>query len=209
MSDKSLKIGIFGGTRGVGFCALQQALEFGHFVTVLARNPDILNNSFSHKNLLVIKGDVLDRNAVESVVNGQDVIINSLGSKAGSDVNVCSQGTRVILQAIKDLNVKRILSVTSFGVGDSYKDASWAVRIFLWIIRKAIADKELEEEMIKESKLEWVILRPTGLTDGPIGDYKIGCNIPASMSVTRNNVADALLKQITSNEFLYKCPTVT
>ena len=84
------------------------------------------------------------------------------------------------------------------------------VRLFIWlIINNAIKDKEIQEKMIMESGLDWIILRPTGLSDGPIGEYKLACNIPSGMTVTRNNVADALLKQLTSNEFLKKCPTVT
>ncbi len=63
--------------------------------------------------------------------------------------------------------------------------------------------------MIKESSLEWIILRPTGLVDGPKSDYRISCEISASWSITRSNVADALLKQLNSDEFLFKCPTIT
>ena len=115
-----LKIGIFGGTRGVGRCALEQALDKGHTVTVLARNPQSLSD-IQNPRLHVVHGDVLDKNAVASVVAGQDVIINSLGGSLKSDVNICSQGTRVILDAMKDANVKRIITVSSFGVGDSYQ----------------------------------------------------------------------------------------
>lgn len=118
-----MKLGIFGGTRGVGYETVTQALEQGHSVTVLARDPSALDNIAEKSHLTIVQGSVLDRPAVDQVVKGQDVIINSLGNRgfSGPALTVCSEGTPVILDAMKTHQIKRVITVTSFGAGDSWK----------------------------------------------------------------------------------------
>lgn len=84
----------------------------------------------------------MDQEKVDQVVKGQDVIINSLG---GWD-KVCSEGTKIIVESMKKNGVKKIITCTSLGVGDSYKQCNFFTKAFInLVIRKPIADKCIQE----------------------------------------------------------------
>ena len=205
-----MKIGLFGGSQGVGFHFLEQALNKGHFITVLARTPSKITTS--HPNLKIIQGDVMNYESVNQVIQGQDVIVNCLGSTSltGDNITICSKGTEIIIQSMKKLQVKRILTVTSFGCGDSWKDTGIFASLFIYlVIGHLVRDKNIQESLIQESGLDWMIIRPSGLTNKePLGTYKVGSGI-SGMQISRRDVADFLVKQLDSDEFLFKTPTIT
>lgn len=197
---RALNIGVFGGSQGVGKHCITQALDMGHNITVLARDVTKLSDIEGNPKLKIVQGDVLNPDKVKEVVEGQNVIINSLG---GWD-DVASKGTQVIINAMKEKNVKRIITCSSLGVGDSYNECSFVTKAFIWaIISKPIADKNIQEKYLFESGLDSIIVRPGGLTDNPPkGLFKTqgvsGGRIP------RADVAAFMLKQLQSNEYLGK-----
>jgi putative NADH-flavin reductase len=71
-----MKLLIFGGTGRTGRALVEQALEQGHAVTVLARDPAKL--AMTHENLRVMKGDVADYESVEGTVKSQDAVLSAL-----------------------------------------------------------------------------------------------------------------------------------
>jgi putative NADH-flavin reductase len=102
-------------------------LEQGHSVTALLRHPHKLDDIPQAKkdHLTIVQGDVLNANDVEKAVQGNQVIITSLGGKnvldsSVGDASVCSQGTRCITAAQIKYKVERNIIVTSCGVGDSW-----------------------------------------------------------------------------------------
>ncbi|TPX50376.1 glucan endo-1,3-beta-D-glucosidase [Synchytrium endobioticum] len=198
-----IKIAVFGGTQGVGKHVVIKALECHHFVTVLARSPKKLADVVVNRHKLkIIQGDILhDPAAVDQVVDGQDVVIVSLGTtgvKKGPQAKVCSFGQKVINDAMKARGVKRLIVVTSIGVGDSIKHVSYSAYFFIkFVIYKAIADKEVQEDLVKSSGLDWTILRPTGLLDQPPRSlrYDYGEDLNGS-SIARAHVAEICLEVI-------------
>jgi putative NADH-flavin reductase len=124
-----MNIALFGATRGVGKEILLQGIERGHQVTALVREPSKLDISFA--NLQVIQGDVLNQNQVLKVLEGQDVAMVALGGKPGQNQRPCAQGTKNILAGMKQLRIKRIIAVTSLGIGDSRGQAGFFLRKFL------------------------------------------------------------------------------
>ncbi|TPX37532.1 hypothetical protein SmJEL517_g00491 [Synchytrium microbalum] len=205
-----MKLAVFGGTAGVGLEVVQQALEAGHSVNVLARSPEKLSHLLpADGKLTIITGDVLkDFDAVKHTVEGADAVIVSLGNRPVADTEMqgktCSIGQEKINEAMIATGVKRVLVVTSMGVGDSIKDVTYMASVFITtVLAKAIADKEIQEASVRSSGLDYTILRPTGLASKPKtgGKYLFAEHIYGP-TIARADVAEICLKMISSAEYV-------
>ena len=196
-----MQLAVFGGSQGIGLNCIQQALAHGHRVTALARTPAKI--TLTHPNLTLIAGDVLDAEAVARVVAGQDAVINSLGATADNPDDICTQGTRRILAAMQQHGVRRLITVTALGVGDSYDSVPLFFKaIIKTALRKAYADKESQERLIMGSDRDWIIVRPGGLSDDPAtGNYRLGHDVRAGR-VSRADVAAFVLTQLSDDAYL-------
>jgi putative NADH-flavin reductase len=206
-----MKIAVFGGTGGTGQEIVAQSLAKGYHVSVLVRDPGRLSDQFAAQ-LYVTVGDVLDFEKVEKTVWEVDAVVVSLGTRPDSPENIVSEGTKNIIQAMQEQGVKRLVVVTSLGVGDSKNQVPFAFKMIMkTALRKVMADKERQENLVRESDLDWVIVRPGGLTDGPRkGEYAFGIepSIVAG-SISRADLAEFVLKQVVENQFLRKAVAVT
>jgi putative NADH-flavin reductase len=203
-----MKIAIFGATGSVGRLAVNQALEQGHTVTASVRDPGKIETR--HEDLRLIKGDVMNAAAVEQTVQGQDAVLCILG--AGRKGKIRSEGTRQIIEAMKHAGVKRLICQSSLGVGDSRGNLNflWKYIMFGLLLRQAYADHVLQEEYVMKSDLDWTIIRPAAFTDGPrTGVYQHGFSGAAeglTLKISRADVADFLLWQLTEDTYLHKTP---
>lgn len=204
----TMKVAVFGATGGTGQQVVAQALAAGHTVQALARTPEKLP---AHAGLTVIAGNVLDPQAVARTVAGVDAVICSLGTSANNPPEVVSNGTANIIAAMDASAVRRLVVVTSLGVGDSKNQVPFAFRMIMQtVLRKVMEDKERQERLVRESGLDWVIVRPGGLTDGEAtGIYRFGLkrDIMAGQ-VARADVAGFVLKQLTDDTFLRQAPAI-
>lgn len=201
---------IFGATGGTGRELAKQALAQGHVVTAFARNPDKLD--IQHSNLNVTKGDVTDVAAIEQAVKGQDAVFSTLGSSSLKKNPTLVEGIRNIVQAMEKHGVQRFIYESSLGVGDSRKHLNFLVRFIVvpFVLRNAIADHTDKEQIIQQSQLDWVIVRPAGLTnESHKGDYKHGESIQYGAKISRADVADFMLKQASDNTYLHKTPGIS
>ena len=128
---------------------------------------------------------------------------------------ILSQGTKNVVAAMEKLGVKRFICESSLGLNESKKQAGFMLNyVFVpMLLRGIFADKKVQEKLIQESKLDWVIVRPARLTNGPrTGEYRNGFD-PADTSIegqiSRADVASFMLKQLTSDTFLGKTPGVS
>ena len=126
-----------------------------------------------------------------------------------------SNGTKSIVQAMEKLGVERFICESSLGVGDS-KGRLGLLYTYVLIplfLRGLFADKEVQERIIGDSRLDWVIVRPAALTNGPRrGAYRHGEDIGHWMftrKISRSDVADFMLKQLTENRYLHMTPGVS
>ncbi len=206
-----MKLAIFGATGGTGIELVKQALEQGHAVTAFVRDPARL--TIEDENLTFATGDVFDPASVAQAVQGQDAVVCALG--AGSDLKktaVRTTGTINIIGGMQAHNVKRLLVVTAMGVGESWNNLSLFNKIFFaTLLKNSRDDHESQEAAVKESGLDWTIVRPSGLTDTPrTGKYALGENIPAKTSkIARADVADLILKELGQNILIGKAVTIT
>ena len=126
-----MNIALFGATGGTGRQVLDQALAQGHLVSALVRDPAKLAE---RKGLTLVVGDVLDRDATTRCIQGTDAVICVLGSH-GSREPIEALGTRSILDAMRDNGVRRLIAVTSLGVGDSRAQINWALSDLVALLR--------------------------------------------------------------------------
>ncbi|MGB3135453.1 MAG: SDR family oxidoreductase, partial [Nodosilinea sp.] len=198
---------IVGATGGTGHELVKQALHQEHTVTGFSRHASKLATQYPA--LKVIEGDVADQAIVEKAVEGQDAVLSALGSSSLKRNPALTEGIKNIVKAMKQHHVKRLVYQSSLGVGDSRKQVSFLVRYIIipLVLRNAIADHEDKERIIRQSDLDWVIVRPAGLTDdSPTGDYRYGETIEFGAKIARADVADFMLKQVADNAFLQKTP---
>jgi putative NADH-flavin reductase len=206
-----MKVLILGATGTVGRELVTQALEMGHTVTAFARDPSKLE--IRHPSLEIIEGDVMDSAVVDQAVAGHDAVLVALG--AGVKGQVRSTGTRNIIQAMQKNNVRRLICLSTLGVGDSrvHLNFYWKYIMFGMLLRAAFADHVAQEEHVIRSGLDWTIVRPAAYTDGErTGNYRHGFPAAAKglkLKISRADVADFALNQLTDNSYVHKTPGVS
>ena len=205
-----MKLIIFGATGGTGRQCVDQALGQGHEVTAFVRRPEAL--AMQHPDLTIVQGDITDAGAVGRAITGHDAVISALGTRGGPAV--LPEGTRHILDAMQAAGVRRSLWVSSFGAGDSLQQMGWLSQTLIvkGLLRKAIEEKNAQEQIIMASGGDWIIARPGGLTDGPLtGAYRVtgpGDKV-GRPSISRADVADFMLKNLTDDRYVRKAVGLT
>ena len=203
-----MKIVIFGASGRTGIITVFQALEKGHQVIAFTRKSSSV--TIQHKNLLIHQGDILEYEKVKQAVEGQDVVISALGVESRKYTTVLSEGTANIIRAMNELKVKRFICMSSAGILGN-DGGFWFGKIILPLFLKQIfEDKKRQMKLIQESNLEWVLIRPVGLTDAPkTGKYQIYDKIPGSATIPRADVADFMLKLMTNKKYDKMMPAIS
>ena len=202
-----MNITIFGASGKTGIHTVFQALEKGHSVTAFTRKASKV--TIQHKNIKVIEGDILDYDKVRKAIEGQDAVVCALGVDIRKYNTILSDATLYIIRAMKECGVKRLICMSSAGILGN--DAGFLFgKIFIPLFLKEVfEDKKRQMKAIRESELDWVIVRPSGLTDSPkTGKYKITGHAPASRSIPRADVADFMLKLLTDKKYDRQMPAI-
>ena len=194
-----MKLLILGASQGTGALAAHVALDRGHIVTAFARSPHKL--ALEHPNLHKVAGDFHDAASVAATVAGQDaVLVTASATKLSAfkdEPQYFSKGVAHTIAAMKAHGVKRLVVLSALGTGDSRTLMPWPVRklVLDWLLKVPFADHAVQERMVMESGLEWVIARPSRLTDGPArGKYVATAELRAvPTAVARADVADFFL----------------
>jgi putative NADH-flavin reductase len=201
------RILIVGATGGTGRQLVAQALERGHIVTALARDPSALG--IEHPRLRVVQGDVLDYPSLEAAVRDQEAVISALGHKRFfQPTHILSEGTRNLLCAMEDQGVRRFVCETALGIGDSAGRLGLYYTLFVipFILPFYFWDKTRQECLIGASSMNWIIVRPGALTNGAKrGCYRHGRKVGSFLStvrISRADVADFMLNQLTDSAYL-------
>ncbi|MEO0771052.1 MAG: SDR family oxidoreductase [Cyanobacteria bacterium J06649_4] len=208
-----MKLVIFGATGTVGAKVVEQALEQGHQVTAFARTPAKLD--IQHPHLTLFQGDVMNLSSVEQAIQGQDAVVCALGGGKNLKSTVRSEGTQQIIRAMEQTGVRRLICQSTLGTGDSWGnlDFYWKYVMFGFLLRKVFADHQLQERYVKQSHLDWTIVRPSAFVDGPrTGSYRHGFpgdDKTTTLKISRADVADFLLQQLTTDTYLGKTPSLS
>ena len=200
-----MKVVVFGSTGGTGREIVRQALELGQEVTAFARHAQALG--ISHERLRTVEGDALRQVSVDAAIEGQDTVLSALGTRSlFKHVTLFSQSAELIVRSMESRGVRRLIVESSLGVGDSRGQlgllGTWiAVPIFL---ARIYADKERQESIITGSQLDWTIVRPAMLTNGPLtGNCRTWSGkapTPPASRISRADVAHLMLSILTKTE---------
>ncbi|MFY9772812.1 MAG: NAD(P)H-binding protein, partial [Xanthobacteraceae bacterium] len=172
----------------------------------------------SHPKLEKMAGDALEMATVKRALTGIDAVTQSLGVSAGPEIifeptRLFSKATQVLVTAMQEARVKRLICVTGFGVGDSRGSGGFLYNVALHLLLGRIYDdKDVQERIVRRSKLDWVIVRPVILTSGPKTKAYRALIDPLDWTcgfISRADVADFLVKQIDNDAFLHKTPVLT
>jgi putative NADH-flavin reductase len=210
---RASRVLIVGATGGTGRQLVQQALDRGLSVTALARDPSRLR--IDHPRLKVIQGNVLDERSIDAAMRGQEAVVSALGHKRFFyPTGILSDGTRNVVRAMETHGVRRLVCVTSLGIGDSAGrlGAFYTLFIIPVILPFYFWDKTRQERIIARSRVEWVIVRPGALTNGrKRGRCRHGRgvgNFLLTVRISRADVAEFMLDQLASDTYVGAAPGV-
>ena len=208
-----MKILVFGASGGTGRELLKQALDKGMEVTAFVRDATKVEDLQSPK-LAVVRGNILNVEEVGPVIAGHDAVLFAIGA-GPKRTSVREQGTRIVIEAMQAANVKRLVCLSSFGVGDSRTDLPIFTRYVVVgiFLRHAFADHERQEAVVKKCALDWTLVRPPHLKDGArTGTYQHGLTLAYGNIegwISRGDLADFMLKQLEDDRYIRQAPRVS
>jgi putative NADH-flavin reductase len=205
-----MKFVLFGASGKTGLLLLEELLSSSHEVVAYVRTKASI--ALEHPNLTVVEGQLNETDKLRSVIAGADACISTLGGASLSKHNdAIMQGIESIVRIMEEANVQRFLYLSSYGAGDSRKSMPQPVRFLIadLMLRVPLADHTTNENRIIGSGLDWTIVRPGGLTNGPktnkmrFGNESV--KLTGNPSISRANVAAFLANQLTDRAFLKQC----
>lgn len=206
-------IAVFGATGKTGRRVLERALAQGHEVRVLVRDPARLGPVDSRVHVVV--GDVLDPAKVEETVAGATAVVSVFGQVKGSPRSLQTDGTRLIVEAMRRHGVSRLVTLSGGGLRaeqDRPKLPDRLIRGALQLLAgHVLADAEGHLEVLRASGLEWTVVRGPRLTEEPgRGRYRVGwVGVDASTHISRDDLADFIVSQIEDRRFIGRMPFVS
>ena len=204
---------VFGASGATGNEVVKQALDRGHSVRAFVRDPGKFQ--IRHARLALVVGDVTEYASVDRAVRGANVVISALGSgnSLGSDPALI-EGIRNIIRAMDHAEVRRLVYLSMLGVGGSGRQLGFVDKYIVLplLLRYVMKDHAEKEALIERSALDWVIVRPPRLTNGPhTGRYRSGEDVRERTllaSISRADVADFMVKQLTDDRYVHRTPAV-
>ena len=212
-----MKVVIFGATGFSGQAILKEAIQQGHEVTILVRDPSKIKSQ--HNSLTVVQGDVMDRNAVASVLHHQEVVIQCLGVGGkgnGKPTTFISDATKIIIEEMEKNKVRKLIAMSNVGAGNSMTFYPWVfskviLPYFMKWLKVIIEDKNKMEPMIMNSNLNWTIVRCPNVIDKP---PKGICHATLDgrglkLSITLGDLAIFMVNQIRDNTYSKQAPCIS
>lgn len=183
-----MKVLVLGATGGTGRQIVTQARDAGHEVTAFDRHAAV---------------------SMAEAMNGQDAVISAIGRGRSLKANkLMATVVPEILSGLKAAGVRRVIFMSSLGVGASYDDSPFLAKLFFsTLLRGIYADKLIGERFIQATDLDWTIVKPSQLTDGPLtGKYRVGerLHLKGMPQISRADTAQFMLKQVSDATFLRK-----
>jgi putative NADH-flavin reductase len=201
-----MKILVLGATGGTGHEVVSQALEKGHLVTAFVRDPSRLKVPADR--LRVLTGTVTGDGApLAAAVRGQDVVISALGRGMSlKSEGLMAQTMPAIVRAMESEGIRRLIFTSAYGVGVTWRDVPLLGKIVINVfLRNLYADKAVGEAELQRSAIDWTLVYPVQLTNGPrTGRYRFGerLELHGLPRVSRADVADLILTQVQDRTYI-------
>jgi len=204
---------VIGASRGIGLETVKAALATGHKVRAFARSAPSID--ISDPNLTKITGDARARDEVTAAVQGVDAVIHTVGIAGASEAlfgtTLFSETTRTLVDAMQTAGIRRLLMVTGAGAGNSRGRINFLYDnvMFPLVLQRLYNDKDIAEDIVMQSGLDWTIARPGILTSREAaGRYKILNDAKDWRGgfISRADVADFLVKHLDDAALFRKTP---
>lgn len=200
-----MRVLVLGATGGVGRLVVENGLKRGHEVTALVRSPEKVGDLASP--VTVVTGDALDPRAVANAVTGQSAVIYALGAGNVRHTSLFSDSTRVLLTAMTQHAVRRLICVTGVGAGDTKGHGGFLYdRLVYPLFTKGVyADKDKQESLIRESQTDWTIVRPAPFRNArPSGPLRVVTDVDniTLRRIARVEVAEFLIDELEQNRYV-------
>ncbi len=197
-----MKLLLLGSTGRVGSGVLEKALNDGHKVHVLARHPEKL--AVYHENLTIHTGDATVNADLEKALEGCKSVISALGTDGGT---VLTDSIPIVIQAMMDRGIKRLITVGTAGILESRTEPGllrYQSNESRRRLTRAAEEHHRTYLAMKQSPLQWTVVCPTYLPDGPeTGNYRVEKDyLPMEgTQISTGDTADFVYKQLSSNDF--------
>ncbi|KAM9547250.1 flavin reductase (NADPH)-like isoform 3-T4 [Salvelinus alpinus] len=217
-----MKIAVLGATGQTGQYLVNQALQQGHAVTAIVRNPGKL--TVQHEKLKVVEGNIFSEDSLKLHFQGQDAVISCLGFPASflSGVTGYTLSMRAAVNAMREAKVNRIITMTSWYTDpNSGTQSSYLIRFLLLpMIRSVLSNMfEMEHFLKKTQDVNWTVVRPPGLKNLPAtgkefltheGYFVPDSNgLPVGSAVGRGDVARFMLFLLNTDVWFNKAVAIT
>ena len=217
-----MKLLVLGATGRTGKWVLEEALQAGYIVHALVRAPQNVKRSH-HPRLQLFTGSALDKTSVENAFKGCESIISVLNISRANDFpwsplrtppNLLSLTIQNLLATPSIVACKRIVICSAWGVAETKKDIPFWFR---WLINSsnighAYRDHERQEALLMSGAIPWTIVRPVGLTNGPLSTtiQESYDNFPKpNLVISRKSVANYLVNALKRTDLIHKAPVIS
>jgi putative NADH-flavin reductase len=207
-----MNLTLFGASGRTGRLLLEQALPH-HTVTAFVRDPAKLG--VQHPNLRVVQGDLGDSARVAEAIAGADAVVSVAGQTKTSPADLLAVTAHHIVSGMKQHGVTRLVTLLGAGVSDPGDLPPSLGRRFMLglmgLVAKGMGEDASEHaEALRASGLDWTIVRPPRLTDGPAsGELRHGyLSLGPMNSISRADLAAFILDLATSDRYVREAPMV-
>jgi putative NADH-flavin reductase len=205
----SLQVVVIGANGGIGNQVVVKALTEGHRVTAIVRNP--ANLIITHPNLNIVQGDVMKPASIEEHLKNKDVVVSAIGKNSLKKTTLYSQGNRNIIVAMKNAGIKRAFFISASGLEVNPTHSllvKFATKFILQaILKNMYADLWVMEKVVKESNINWTIIRPPKLIDSPeTGIYRssVDSYLNNGLKISRADVAHYIVHNLMNTSIYQK-----
>ena len=201
-----MKVLVIGAAGKTGRLVVDRALAAGHSVKALVHDTAALADKPLGDGVQIVQGDIHDPKTVSSAIMHCDAVIDTLGGKKPfQETDLESSAAKIVLAAMREHGVKRLVVISVLGAGDSGAQSPfWYEHLFLpTFLHGALPDKNAMEAEVKASGVEWVLVRPPILTDNAAtGTVKVIADNETAHKITRADLAEFLVQQLSSDTYL-------
>lgn len=214
-----MRVAVIGAAGKVGQRTVMACQHAGLQTVAVARDPYRIQDLPPSPEVRRIAADVLDAPSLRNALTDVQAVICTFGAPLNLSTittvpTLCTQGTSNLIQIMHDLRICRLICMTAIGVGSSRHRGRWAFRNLIRpiLLGRIFQDRQQQEQLVRNSGLQWTIVRPAELTDDPAGPWRTTLadqtSPPEPATIPRATVANFLVHELQSSQFLHQDPIV-
>ncbi len=205
-----MRLAILGGTGGIGSYLVNWAVDAGHPVHVLARNPTAVPR---RQRVTVTEGDATDPVAVAEAVAGADAVLSALGPRGAKSPDLLATAAAHTVAAMAKTGARRLIAVSAAGafIREDAEAAALVKLILPRIFARSFADVRAMEQVVRAADLDWTLVRPTRLVNDPgTGNYRVRPDYPPPglTKIARADVARFIVSALTESAYIRESPSI-